>query len=195
MARDHIVGRGASLWMALPLAAFVLACGGKEPAPAKTPPPADAPPAASEARQGTTTPAAAPDGLPTDEELMAYLTWLRDWMQLTHRSKAELDAVTEQTAPKYSLADTGKIVQDPDVVAVIERNGEANKAHFALKPKGRTVDAINATLEGMGLMIPYPGYSGVHDDEKLAQARRRFGDAVVDWVLERESTVASMLSQ
>ena len=44
-------------------------------------------------------------------------------------------------------------------------------------------------------MIPYPGYSGVHNEEALAKARRRYGDAVVDWVLERESTVTSMLSQ
>ena len=126
---------------------------------------------------------------------MAYLTWLRDWKQLTLRSKAELDAVTEQVATKYSLADTGKIVQDPDVVAVIARNAEANKTHFALKPKGRTTDALQATLEGLGLMIPFPAYMGVRNEEALERARRRYGDAVVDWVLAREGTVASVLSE
>ena len=44
-------------------------------------------------------------------------------------------------------------------------------------------------------MIPFPAYTGVRNEEALARARQMYGDAVVDWVLARESTVASMLSE
>ena len=126
---------------------------------------------------------------------MTYLIWLRDWKQLTLRNKAELDAVSEEAAAKLSIADTGKIAQDPDLLAVIARNGDANKAHFDSKPKGRTTDALQATLEGLGLMVPIPAYTGICNDEALARARPMYGDAVVDWVLAREDTVASVLSE
>jgi hypothetical protein len=183
--------------MALSLVAVVLACRGKEPATVQTPPPADTPPVAA-AAPAATIPAAvavASVGLPTDEELMTYLTWLRDWKQLANRNKAELDAVTERVAATLSVADTGKIAQDPDVLATIARNGETMRAHFDLKPKGRTTDAMQAALEGLGLTVPFFTYTGVRDEEALARARRMYGDAVVDWILERESTIASVLSQ
>ena len=44
-------------------------------------------------------------------------------------------------------------------------------------------------------MIPFPAYMGVRNEEALTRARRMYGDAVVDWVLAREGTVASMLSE
>ena len=44
--------------------------------------------------------------------------------------------------------------------AVFARIGESNKAHFDTKPSGRTIDAIQASLEGLGLNIPLFAYSG-----------------------------------
>ena len=44
-------------------------------------------------------------------------------------------------------------------------------------------------------MVAFPAYTGVHNEEALSRARRMYGDAVVDWVLAREDTVASILSQ
>ena len=140
MARDRIVGRGAGLRMVLSLVALVLACRGKEPAP-EAPPPGDTPPAAAEAPTETTPPAtgaaAASSGLPTDEELVTYVTWLRDWRELTLRSKAELDAVTEQAAAKLSFGDTDKIAQDPDVLACIARTRRGEQGPLRLEAQGQ----------------------------------------------------------
>ena len=45
----------------------------------------------------------------SDSALTSYLEWYRDWMQLTNRHKAELDAESVAIAARYSLADTYKI--------------------------------------------------------------------------------------
>ena len=79
------------------------------------------------------------------------------------------------------------------ILPFVARHGEAIKAHFDAKPSGRHIDAIQASLEGMGMNVPQFNYTGVRNEEALASARRRYGDAVVDWMLEREGTVASML--
>ena len=176
--------------------AFVMllaGCGRRESSPGPTPPPS--------ARAGAEGPASAAaasgaaTGLPTDEELMAYLTWMRDWKQLAERNVAEYNATLERVAVKYSLADTGKVAYDPEVLAASARGAESSKAHFDEKPQGRTVDGIQAVLEGLGLTIPQMNYSGVRNEEAMARARRRYGDDFVDWVLAREATITSMLGQ
>ena len=40
------------------------------------------------------------------------------------------------------------LLQDPDGLATIAQGGEAMKAHFALKPEGRTTDAMQAAMAG-----------------------------------------------
>ena len=81
------LGAGLAAGQSLVLALAVLApgCRDKEAARAERP-------------SATGPRAAAADRLPTDEELMAYLTWLRDWRLLTLRNKEELDATTERVS-------------------------------------------------------------------------------------------------
>lgn len=126
---------------------------------------------------------------------MAYLTWMRDWKQLAERNVAEYNATVERVAAGYPVAETGKVAHDPEVLAASARAAESNKAHFDLKPSGRTIDGIQAALEGLGVTIPQMAYSGVRNEEALARARRMYGDDLVDWVLAREATITSMLSQ
>ena len=183
----------------LSLLAFVTlgtGCGRRESTSELTPPPAA--PAGAAARASPAPPAgAAPGaatGLPTDEELMAYLTWMRDWRQLAELNVAEYNATVDRVAARYSLAETGKIAYDPEVLAASARAAESNKAHFDVKPEGRTIDGIQAALEGLGLTIPQMNYTGVRNEEALAGARRMYGDELVDWVLAREVTITSMLA-
>lgn len=188
--------RAAGVSFLLVLVTLGAACGGKEPTPEKirpAPAPADGAPASATPPAGAAPGAAS--GLPTDEELMAYLTWMRDWKQLAARNVAEYDATVERVAARYSLAETGKIAYDPEVLAASARGAESNKAHFELKPSGRTIDGIQAALEGLGLTIPQMTYSGIRNEEALARARQMYGDHLVDWVLARETTVTAMLSQ
>ena len=172
-------------------------CGCRESTSEQTLPPAA--PAGAGARASAAPPAGAASGaateLPTDEELMAYLTWMRDWKQLAERNVAEYNATVERVAARYSLAETGKIAHDPEVLAASARAAESNKAHFDVKPKGSTIDGIQAALEGLGLTIPQMNYTGVRNEEALARARRMYGDKLVDWLLAREATITSMLSQ
>jgi hypothetical protein len=188
------------LWMLLLFVALLTACRAKEPASAQTASAAPTGAAVSPATNGTA--AAAPrvgDALaPTDEALMEYLVWTRDWKQLTNRHKEELDRVTEQATAKLAPTDLDKAVEDPDFVATLERQGAAMKAHFAHLPRGPMANGFQATLEGMGTMLPRPdGYIYVsgRNEETLAKARKRYGDTFVDWVLERESTIATILSE
>lgn len=129
---------------------------------------------------------------------MRYVVWTRDWKLLTNRHKAESDAVTEQAAAKLSLKDTGKIAQDPDLLATWDRQAAEMKAHFAGLPRGPMANGFQATLEGIGAMIPRPsGYVYVpgRNEEALQKARKVHGDAFVDWVLQREATIVAILSE
>jgi hypothetical protein len=174
-------------WILLSYATLAAGCGAKEPAAEGTIA------AAPSARPG-----AAAALTPTDDDLMRYLVWTRDWKLLTNRHRAELDAVTEQVAARYSLKDTDKVVQDPEFLAMLDRQGKEMKAHHAGLPSGRMADAFQATIEGVGTMVPLPhGYLYVpgRNQELLDHARKRYGDAIVDWVLAREETIVATLSQ
>lgn len=186
--------RAAGLSLLLAFVTLGTACGGKGPTPEQTPPASTPAGGAAPAPPSGAAPGAA-SGLPTDEELMAYLTWMRDWKQLADRNVAEYNATVERVAARYSLAETGKIAYDPEVLATSARAAESIKAHFDLKPSGRTIDGIQAALEGLGLTIPQMVYTGLRNEEALARARQMYGDDLVDWMLAREATVTSMLGQ
>jgi len=190
MARDRGVRPCVGLWILLSLTMLATACRKKEPATAENPPAAEpsvqpAPPATSRIA-------------PTDDDLTTYVEWYRDWKLLTNRYRAELDAVTEQAAVKYSLEDTGKIAQDPDLLAFLDRQRREMQPHMDRAPRGATAEAFKATLAGLGQMVFLPGgmvYVAGRNEPLLAEARRKYGDAFVDWVLARESTIVGTLGQ
>lgn len=188
--------------------ALATACRAKEPATAEKPSAtasgaqaAAAPPAFAAAPTAAPPAVAAPAAgvlAPTDDELMAYLVWGRDWKQLANRNKAELDAVAEQAAAKLSFKDTDKLAQDPELLAVIDRQTKAMKAHLDLAPRGPMVEAFKAAISGIGSMVPRPdGWVWVsrRDESVLAAARQRYGDEFVGWVLAREATIVATFSE
>jgi hypothetical protein len=100
------------------LTASATACSKPEPATARA-----APPATGGVAQ-------------TDDDLTAYITWYRDWKLVINRQRAELDAVTQTVAARYSFAETGNIVQDPEFLALLARQREEMRPLMARVPSG-----------------------------------------------------------
>jgi hypothetical protein len=167
-------------WILAALTALPTACGKPEPATARA-----APPTTGSAAQ-------------TDDDLMAYVNWYRDWKQLTNRHKAEGDALMQSVAARYSFAETGNIAQDPDLLALLARQRQEMRPLMARAPGGPTAAAYEATLGGIGQLLPTPNgmvYFPGRNEAVLAAARARYGDKFVDWVLARESKIVATLGQ
>ena len=178
---------GVGWWVLLALATVPTACSEKERASQSIPP------AVTSSFQPATTSVAV-----TDDDLTAYLAWWHGWMSLTNRHRAELDAVTERAAAKLSVADTGKIAQDPDLLALLGGQRKEMQAHFDGMRKGPATQALMGTLPGVGAMFVRPGgmvYVAGRNEAVLAEARRKYGDTFVDWVLARESVILDTLSR
>jgi hypothetical protein len=178
---------GVGAWVLLSLATLPTACRGKERAAERNAP------AVTPSFQRATTSVAV-----TDDDLTAYLAWWHGWMSLTNRHRAEGDAVTERAAAKLSFADTGKIAQDPDLLALIAVQGKEMRAHFNSMPKGPATQALMGTVPGVGAMVVQTGgiaYVAGRNEVVLAEARKKYGDTFVDWVLARESIIVDTLSR
>ncbi len=196
------IGDRAGLWALLSLLTLGTAC--REPPAAQGLHASDsgiAPSVEIPLAPGLATPAMQPGSSeiePTDADLTTDLTGLRGWKRLTNRHRSELDAAGKQAAAKLPLHETGRIAHDPDLLALVERHRTEMQAHFDRIPKGATAEALRATLSGIGTMVAQPTgmvYVQRRDESALAAARKSYGDAFVDWVLERESTVAVTLER
>jgi len=165
----------------LSFAAVVVSCGKKE--------------FASAHRAG---PGAAGIAL-TDDELASYLTWSREYIALANSHKAELDAVAERGAARLPFGDPGKIAQDPELLAALDRQRTAMQAQLDRMPlKGAKAQALGETLAGIGAFVAQPDglvYTARRDEQALANARRKYGDEYVQWVLSRESTIVATLGK
>lgn len=133
----------------------------------------------------------------SDSVLTSYLEWHRDWMQLTNRHKAELDAQSERMAARYSFADSDKITGDPELLALLERQRGEMRPLMTRAPRGLTAEALEATLLGLGRVVAGPRamtYVPGRDEAALAAARAKYGDTFVSWVLAHESTIVATLA-
>ena len=133
----------------------------------------------------------------SDSALTGYLEWHRDWMQLTNQHKAELDAESVRIESRYSLADSYKITQDPELLALLERQRGEMRPLMARAPRGLTAEALDATLPGLGRVVIGPRamtYVPGRDEAVLAAARTKYGDEFVSWVLAHESTIVATLA-
>jgi hypothetical protein len=150
-------------------------------------------------REGVIKAAGQPRISVTDDELAKYVVWWRDYLEVGNRNVVEMNAVSKRVASKYSFADTGRIAQDPELLAASERQRNAMKEVMNRMPvDGVKMDALGetvpgvATLEFQGDKVVYvPGRNEI----ALAAARKNYGDQFVDWIVARESTIARILSQ
>jgi hypothetical protein len=69
---------------------------------------------------------------------------------------------------------------------------------MARMPQGSTVNALQATLPGVGRMLfrpPVMVYEPGRNEVVLSAARAKYGDEFVDWVLARERLIVEALSK
>lgn len=144
----------------------------------------------------------------TDADLTACIEWLRDWKALTNRHRAGQDEVAERAAARLSVAETHKLAQDPELLALLDQQGKEMQALHKRMPKGPTAEALARMVGGIGSMVGEPGaigsmvarpfgvvYMPGRNDDVLAKARSKYGDTFVDWVLEREGIIVETLSR
>ena len=141
-----------------------------------------------------------------DADLNAYLEWLRDWKSITNRHRAELDEVTERALARLPVFDPDKAVQDPEFLAMLAEQRKDGQALSSRMPKGPTAEALATMVGGVesmtvgpgavGTMVPQPNgvvYRPGRNEKVLAEARAKYGDTFVDWVLARESLIVETL--
>ena len=131
-----------------------------------------------------------------DSELTKYLAWQRDWMLQVNNHWAELQAESQRIASRYSLRGADSIPQDPELLAMLERQRGEMQLLVARAPRGATAQALDATLPGVGRIVTGPTgmtYVPGRDEAVLAAARARHGEEFVRWVLANERTIVATL--
>lgn len=135
----------------------------------------------------------------SEDELIKYLVWWREYATLTSHNMAEMKAVSDRIAARYSLGSSDRIAQDPELVAMLERQQVAARDIEARAPLSRPkMEALGETVAGIATLEPKDGgvvFVAGHNEIALASARSKYGDEFVDWVVARESLVARVLSQ
>lgn len=144
----------------------------------------------------------------TDADLTACIEWLRDWKALTNRHKAEGDEVAQRAAARLPVAETDKLAQDPELLALLDQQGKEMQALHKRMPKGPTANALARMVGGIGSMVGEPGAIGSmvarpfgviyvpgRNESVLADLRKKYGDTFVDWVLEREGVIVETLGR
>ena len=135
---------------------------------------------------------------PSDSTLASWLAWQRDLMQLVNKQRDEQDAeVRRITAGSPRLGDD-RIAHDPALLALLERQRADMAALQARMPEGPVVNALGATIGGLGqLTADADGrmvYLPRRDEAALAAARAQYGDAFVDWLLAHEREIDEALA-
>jgi hypothetical protein len=135
----------------------------------------------------------------TDDELAKYVVWWRDYLELVARNQAELEELRQRISSKYSFAETGRISQDPELLATLDRQRSTMQELDNRRPvDGLKMQALRDTVPGVATLefqrdkvVYVPGRNEI----ALAAARQKYGDQFVDWIVARESTIARILSQ
>lgn len=167
---------------ALALALLAQAACGRESAPGR------------EARD-TAQPAAR--SAQSDSVLVAWIEWHRDWMRRTNRHKAELDADSARLAATYSHAESHRVAEDPELLAMLARQREEMQPLVARAPRGLTAEALEAAVRGVGRVVIGPRaitFVPGRDEAALDSARAAYGDEFVRWVLAHEQRIIATLA-
>ena len=142
--------------------------------------------------------AAVRPAVPEDSALVGYLAWQQEWIALTRRHVADLDATTKELVAGRSSVAPGSIAGDPRLLALVERQREEMQELLTRAPRGKTADALGATLAGIGAMALGPTglrYVPHRDEAALTAAREKYGEAFVRGVLAHESMINATLGR
>ena len=180
MPRSRGRRRAAVISIVSAIGMLIAACGTEQPA-------AGAPPLRAERIR-----------VPTEEELTSYLEWLRDWRHIVNRNRAEMDVAAESIFARHPTGDVAAIASDPEWLAVQQQLKDRMEAHVDRRSAGLVLNALAATVRGVGRMVARPhgmDYVPGRDEAVLSAARARYGDEFVDWVLARERLIVETLRQ
>jgi hypothetical protein len=147
---------------------------------------------------GSAAPGARADPLPavSDEELVAFTRWQRDYADLLRRQRVELEAVGSDD-PNWVLRDPkGVEAKLAELVAV---QTPVIKAQYDRVPlKGKKAELVTEVLGGIyHFGTPTGPFDLVvaRDEVRLEAARRRFGQQPVDDIVAREPLILAALEQ
>ncbi|HEX2781128.1 MAG TPA: hypothetical protein VHM30_16630 [Gemmatimonadaceae bacterium] len=131
---------------------------------------------------------------PSDSDLAAFLDWQRQLMLLVGQQRAEQDSLVA-TLARTGLQPEG-LSTNPQLLALVERQRTAMDELQSRIPRGPTATGLGFALPGLGQMTgTAEGLVWIpkRDDAVLAQARARFGDDFVDWLIAREDIIDTAL--
>jgi hypothetical protein len=120
----------------------------------------------------------------TDDQITAFIAWNERWIDLARKHYDEANAVSRRAADRYS-PDVSKVSTDPELLSTLARQRGEMQDHMNRRPlNDAQMQAIKRVYEGI---IPQ------RDDQKLSQARARYGDRFVDRVLAHETEIRAAL--
>ena len=133
----------------------------------------------------------------SDEEIDGCIAWWRADLDLGRRHLEEMNRFAEGLEAKYTFAEIHKIQEDPELLALLERQREERLEHRrSLQVPREKVDGFESVLAGLGRSLNRDGrtvYEVHHEESALRGARDKYGDEFVDKVLSREDEIAAAL--
>jgi hypothetical protein len=134
-----------------------------------------------------------PSGV-SDDELVAFTRWQRDYMDLLRRHLAELNALGSGD-PAAALRDTKAF--ESRVAEVAARQAPVMKAHLDRVPlQGKKAELVTEAIGGLFHFDVATGSQDLiiaRDEMRLDAARRRFGRQAIDDIVAREALVLAAL--
>jgi hypothetical protein len=127
----------------------------------------------------------------TDDELVAFTRWQRDYMDLFRRHWEELHAVGRD--------DRSALLRDPkafeaQVAEIAARQAPVMKAHLDRVPlKGEKAELVTEATGGIFHFDRTHALVIARDEVRLDAARRRFGQEAIDDIVAREPLILAAL--
>ena len=137
-----------------------------------------------------------PSGV-SDDELVAFTRWQRDYMDVLRRHMAELDAISQEYASRPLGSDTKEM--EARVAELTAHHAPEMQALYDRVPlKGPKVELVT---EAIGGIFHFDMQSKTYplvvarDEMRLDADRRRFGPKVIDDIVAREALILAALQR
>lgn len=134
----------------------------------------------------------------TEDQLVRQLKSMLEQQELGLRHYFAAKEMSERVGRKYGLHEVDKVAEDPELLELLAAQREAMLALQRRQPlDGLALRAVLTVLEGLAPLRVEPGrlyYVAARDEAVLAQARRAYGDAFVDWMVSREPLILETLT-
>jgi len=127
----------------------------------------------------------------TDDELVAFTRWHRDYIALFRRHWEELNAVGNDDPSGFMKTPKAFEAQVAEIAA---RQAPVMKAHWDRVPlKGEKAELVTEALGGICHVDRNQQLVIQRDEVRLDAARRRFGKKAIDDIMAREPLILAAL--